>query len=643
MSAVTIQPDPYLSLIMDGRRVSAAQGDSLLQAARGAGVTIPTLCDHPDLDPVGACRLCMVEVTHPDWGGWSGLMTACLYPAAQDLVVLTHSDKVMEVRRGVLSLLAARCPSSEVLQAMALEHGAALDRLFVDPEGDDCILCGLCTRVCEAFATSAISTTNRGIKRRVGSPFDVPPPDCIGCGACALICPTGHIQDKRSPGSYSIWGREFPTSPCAVIVGRCAGCGACEEACPFDVPRVVLQRSGLRYARISAAQCRGCGACVGSCPNGAIMQKGDPPPMPGQGPAEESEAGSVAVVACGRSALGGPLSPLPEVARLTEVPCTGRITLNQILRHFALGADGVLVLGRHQETCRQDGAEEPAKERVARARALLELLGLGGERVRFESPAAGSAMPARAVARFLADITPLGLRPGKAEELPWTGEDLAGGLKLLAGLSRRSVAGIQAETYLEQRELPCIGDGEEGWKLWAGDIPYLQMLGGELWSPTPLDFILTQGVAVLRSLLGHEGGVQIGPCGGEAGDAMTLEKLDALLRQRGTELPRPSRIRVVACSGTDREKELIEALGHRALVTEPIILPGGLAMGPAHRKQAEVILAAAERAGADSVLMGNLEEHIKWLLVSRDGTWRSSRVRPLLGVQLAAASLEAAR
>ena len=101
MSAVTIQPDPYLSLIMDGRRVSAAQGDSLLQAARGAGVTIPTLCDHPDLDPVGACRLCMVEVTHPDWGGWSGLMTACLYPAAQDLVVLTHSDKVMEVRRGV--------------------------------------------------------------------------------------------------------------------------------------------------------------------------------------------------------------------------------------------------------------------------------------------------------------------------------------------------------------------------------------------------------------------------------------------------------------------------------------------------------------------------------------------------------------
>lgn len=637
MSAPTLLDGGSFTLTMDGRELSAEPGSTLLQVARAAGVSIPTLCDHPDLEPVGACRLCLVEVTHPDWGGWKGLMTACLYPASPGLEVSTASEAVRSTRRGVLSLLAARCPSSEAIQALARKHGATATGLYVDPGADDCILCGLCTRVCEAFATSAISTLHRGIKREIGSPFNQPPPDCIGCGACAKICPTGHIRDRRDPAGYSIWGRQFATAACAVIVGRCIGCGACEEACPFDVARVVVQRDGLRTARIPADPCRGCGACVGACPNGAIMQQGDPLPMPGQGPEEKSAAGKAAVAACSRSALGA--AALPGAAEVAEVPCVGRITVNQMLRKIALGADGMLLLGRHEQTCRLDGAEGPARDRVSRVRELLELLGLGAERLRFASPDAGPDGPAREVRRFVDGLAASGHNPAAGDDpLPWTGEGLAGGLTLLQELSVRSGAGLQAGPYLERRGLPAWNKATGGWKLWAGDLPYLQLLGAHLWRPEPLDSLLGHAAAVLEVLFGEPGGVQVGPPGAEPGDAITLEGVEALMRERGGELPRPERPLAVACAG-ESEAALAVALGHRVIPVEPSPLAGAALTGPADRKAAGAYLAAAEAAGAEVLLAGSLDELVQWRLITRDGAWRSSRVRPVLGLQLAGEEL----
>ncbi len=205
-------------ITIDGKRVQAHEGEMVLQVARRAGIEIPTLCVHDAVEPFGACRLCMVEVTKPQWDGWKGLMTACLYPAAPDLQVETGSARVREVRRTVLDLLLARCPGSQVIRELAARHGVEQTSFAERPAADLCILCGLCVRVCEKAATAAITTVNRGHRREVGTPFGDPPPDCIGCLACAHVCPTGHITFTEAGLTRTIWGRAFE-------LARCGGCG----------------------------------------------------------------------------------------------------------------------------------------------------------------------------------------------------------------------------------------------------------------------------------------------------------------------------------------------------------------------------------------------------------------------------------
>ena len=108
-----------VALTIDGRPLTAEPGAFVLDVARRAGIAIPTLCHHPDLEPAGACRLCVVEVGHADWSGWTGLVTACLYPVAPGLIVQTHSPRVLAARRRVLALLAAHCPRSAEIRALA--------------------------------------------------------------------------------------------------------------------------------------------------------------------------------------------------------------------------------------------------------------------------------------------------------------------------------------------------------------------------------------------------------------------------------------------------------------------------------------------------------------------------------------------
>jgi bidirectional [NiFe] hydrogenase diaphorase subunit len=263
-----------VELTIDGRQVRAPEGSYLLAAARAVGVEIPTLCHHEALEPVGACRLCMVEVTHADWKGWSGLVTACIYPVQAGLCVSTHSERVIEARRGVLSLLIARAPNAQGLSELAGTYGASAAQLSVDEGADDCILCGLCTRVCETYATGAITTYSRGSDKRVGGFADRAPEECVGCGACASVCPTGEVSAKRDAGHYEVWQRTFWAAVAEVDAARCMGCGRCEEACPFHVARIELTADGMLAATIPEAHCRGCGACLGACPSGAISQDG---------------------------------------------------------------------------------------------------------------------------------------------------------------------------------------------------------------------------------------------------------------------------------------------------------------------------------------------------------------------------------
>ena len=206
-------------LIINGKVVTAEDGEMLLSVIRRHGIEVPTLCEHQAVEPSGACRLCTVEITKDSWDGWKGYVTSCLYPVEADLIVSTHCEKVINIRRTLIDLLLARCPGSDVLQAMAEEYGITHTNYEVVPDGDNCIMCGLCTRVCAALGFSAISTTLRGHDKVIAPPLNQPPPDCVGCLSCAKVCPTGVIKFTDEGLRRQIWDRQFEMI-------ECKSCGA---------------------------------------------------------------------------------------------------------------------------------------------------------------------------------------------------------------------------------------------------------------------------------------------------------------------------------------------------------------------------------------------------------------------------------
>jgi bidirectional [NiFe] hydrogenase diaphorase subunit len=207
-----------VTLTIDGKRVEAREGAYVLEAARQAGVDIPTLCHHEALEPYGGCRLCVVDVTREGWDGWRKLVISCQFPVEEGLIVITNSERVLETRRVVLDLLLARCPETPLIQGLARRYGIEQTSYRENPEPTDCILCALCTRVCDHLGVSAIATVSRGVGREVAPPFHEAPPDCIGCLACAEICPTDCIPYSASEHGRTIWGKTFDML-------RCTSCG----------------------------------------------------------------------------------------------------------------------------------------------------------------------------------------------------------------------------------------------------------------------------------------------------------------------------------------------------------------------------------------------------------------------------------
>jgi NADH dehydrogenase/NADH:ubiquinone oxidoreductase subunit G len=167
------------------------------------------------VEPFGACRLCTVEITKSSWDGWKNYVTSCLYPVEEGLIVQTHSSEVNRIRRTLLDLLLAASPYSTVIQELAAEYGVDSCSYQVDLEGDDCILCGLCTRVCNALGMKAISTVDRGKKKVVDTPFGEASADCIGCTICAQVCPTGHIKFQDHGQQRHIWYKDFKMASCS--------------------------------------------------------------------------------------------------------------------------------------------------------------------------------------------------------------------------------------------------------------------------------------------------------------------------------------------------------------------------------------------------------------------------------------------
>lgn len=175
---------------IDNREVEASEGSTVLEAASSIGVEIPTLCHHEAILPYGACRLCMVEVSS---GGRERLVPSCIFRVEPGIEVVTDSATLRAGRRMILELLLAECPEVKAIRKRAEEAGIERPR-FPSRHGD-CILCGLCVRVCEeVVGASVIGYEGRGASRKVTTPFGSPSEDCKACGACSFVCPTGAIK-----------------------------------------------------------------------------------------------------------------------------------------------------------------------------------------------------------------------------------------------------------------------------------------------------------------------------------------------------------------------------------------------------------------------------------------------------------------
>lgn len=190
-----------ITITLNGLDVQVEEGWTILEAARFYGIDVPTLCYHEGLSSYGACRLCIVEIGE---GKNAKIVTSCTYLVEEGLKVRTASKKVHEYRKLIVELMVARCPSSKVIQDLASKLGVTKVRFTL--KNDDCVLCGLCTRMCdEQMDARAIGLVNRGKDRKVATPFDIKSDVCRTCGACIYICPACQLRCQ---------GPEPPTALC---------------------------------------------------------------------------------------------------------------------------------------------------------------------------------------------------------------------------------------------------------------------------------------------------------------------------------------------------------------------------------------------------------------------------------------------
>ncbi len=208
---------------VNGIAVSVPKGSTILEAARKAGIEIPTLCFMKEKNEIGACRICVVEAT-----GARGLVTACVYPVAEGMEIQTNTAKIQQARKTTLELIlsthdkkclsCARSTNCE-LQKLCLEYGVAedafggykptyeLDRStpHLVRDNNKCILCRRCVAACNEQFVSVIGANDRGIDTSIGTAFNKPLNEvpCISCGQCTVVCPTGALTEKDDSGK--VW------------------------------------------------------------------------------------------------------------------------------------------------------------------------------------------------------------------------------------------------------------------------------------------------------------------------------------------------------------------------------------------------------------------------------------------------------
>ena len=183
-----------INFTIDGQKVQAKEGWTVLETARHYGIHIPTLCYHETVSASGACRLCVVEAKE---GERTSVVVSCIYPVKENIEISTDTDRIRNVRRWILEMLLAECPGSREIAELAEEYGVQNTRFKVENPDEQCILCGLCVRVCEeVVGVRAISFGSRGVTKHIATPYMVPNKACIACGSCLTVCPTGAMQAR---------------------------------------------------------------------------------------------------------------------------------------------------------------------------------------------------------------------------------------------------------------------------------------------------------------------------------------------------------------------------------------------------------------------------------------------------------------
>jgi len=203
-----------IPFFMDGQPVEGKEDGNLLEVALDAGFEIPHLCYNESVKPYGACRLCLVEVGRK---GKMRMTTSCTYPVMEGIEVFTQTEKVKRARRMIIELILAMCPEDKLIQDMAREMG--VEEVRFKKENKDCILCGLCGRVCEeVVGANAIQFAHRGDQREMIPPFGEEAINCIACGACVVICPVNVIRMKEEGDEREItrWKRTLKMKKCKV-------------------------------------------------------------------------------------------------------------------------------------------------------------------------------------------------------------------------------------------------------------------------------------------------------------------------------------------------------------------------------------------------------------------------------------------
>lgn len=200
-----------MKITIDGKICEAQRGEFILEIAKRNHIRIPTLCHSDALPGQANCRVCIVDVVD---NGWHKIVTSCVYPVTKEIEVITNSPKIISMRRTIIMLLAARVPENEYLNELKKEYGVADPVRFILNPSEQCILCGLCVKACEKVGPAAIATVNRGITKKVSTPYDEPSRQCIGCASCAEVCPTGAIKVLETGKERVIWNNKFELLSC---------------------------------------------------------------------------------------------------------------------------------------------------------------------------------------------------------------------------------------------------------------------------------------------------------------------------------------------------------------------------------------------------------------------------------------------